>query len=282
MPFCSATWAIALVWPESNAPTSSCAPFADQPLGPRARDVDVRFRVGVHDRELRQAEALQDRRRQLHGALAVLSDQGLYAGARQQHADLQRPALGSHDRRHGERGADCGGARQERTPGIPAWRSVDIGVPSVGSVFWLSPARATKLAETRRGWNCGTALLLARRRPGGASPRLRGESLLSGYDPRVDFERSEKSGEGLSGHSELRRCPLTPTLPRKRGEGAPCPLSGQHHHRTTRRLPYFGGICTKTLSWSAVSGASRNLSFTASRMAPSRSLSSSVCCVALG
>ena len=69
----------------------------DQLLGARARDLDVGFGVGVHDLELGQADALEDRVRQLDAAEAVLTDAGLGAGARQQHADLERRALGADD-----------------------------------------------------------------------------------------------------------------------------------------------------------------------------------------
>ena len=40
--------------------------------------------------ERRQAEVLEDGRGDVDAALAVLADAGLEAGARQQHADLER------------------------------------------------------------------------------------------------------------------------------------------------------------------------------------------------
>ena len=86
----------------------------DQFLGARARHLHVGLGVGIHDRELGQAELLEDARRDLDAALAVLADAGLRARARQQHADLQRPALRASDverRGAGEQsgGADTGG-----------------------------------------------------------------------------------------------------------------------------------------------------------------------------
>ena len=116
MPFCSATCAIAVLCPESKAPTRSCAPSRDQLLGARTRHVDVGLGVGVHDLKLGQAQFLEDRRRDVDAALAVLADAGLRARTRQQDADLQRSALRAHDiERSGacdERGG--AGARCER------------------------------------------------------------------------------------------------------------------------------------------------------------------------
>jgi hypothetical protein len=73
----------------------------------------------------------------------------------------------------------------------------------------------------------------AQHRPRVTSPRLRGESLPSGHDPRVDFERSEKSDEGT--HDALRRgatpphpdrCAIRP-LPasRARWGAVPCAIA---------------------------------------------------------
>ena len=85
----------------------------DQLLGAGARDLHVGLGVGVHDRELGQAELLEDRRRDLDAALAVLADARLRARARQQDADLERAALRAQDvERRGAReqsgGADGG------------------------------------------------------------------------------------------------------------------------------------------------------------------------------
>ena len=88
---------------------------ADQLFGAGARGVDVRFGIGVHDREIGQAERLQDRGGDVDAALAILADTGLQAGARQQHADLQRAALGAHHRRCGEHGGGRGGAGEHTT-----------------------------------------------------------------------------------------------------------------------------------------------------------------------
>ena len=93
MPFCSATWAIAVRLAGIEGADQELGAVVDQLLGARARHLDVGLGVGVHDRELGQAEILEDRRRDLDAALAVLPDAGLRARARQQHADLQRPAL---------------------------------------------------------------------------------------------------------------------------------------------------------------------------------------------
>ena len=84
----------------------------DQLLGARARDLDVGLGVGVHDLQVGQAEVLEDRTGELDAAVAVLADAGLRAGARQQHADLERAALRAHDRGRGERGGGGGAGEQ--------------------------------------------------------------------------------------------------------------------------------------------------------------------------
>ena len=83
----------------------------DQLLGARARDLDVGLGVGIHDLQVGQADILQDRPGQLDAAEAVLADAGLRAGARQQHADLQRAALRADDRGRGEQ-RGCGAGEQ--------------------------------------------------------------------------------------------------------------------------------------------------------------------------
>ena len=108
MPFCSATWAIAVVCPESKAPTKSLGAVADQLLGAGARGIDVRFGIAVNDGEFRQAKRLEDRRRDIDAALAILADAGLVAGTRQNHANLQRAALGAHDIERRGSGNECG------------------------------------------------------------------------------------------------------------------------------------------------------------------------------
>ena len=126
MPFCSATCAIAVLWPESKAPTSSCAP---SPISFSARERATSTLVSVSAFmicELGQAEVLEDAGGDLDAALAILADAGLHARARQQHADLQLGALRAHDiERRGAgdeaRGAEPGGeaaARQARGLGF--------------------------------------------------------------------------------------------------------------------------------------------------------------------
>ena len=56
-------------------------------------------------------------RRKLDAAEAVLADAGLRAGARQQHADLQRAALRAHDRGRGEERGRGGGAGKQTATG---------------------------------------------------------------------------------------------------------------------------------------------------------------------
>jgi hypothetical protein len=80
--------------------------FADQALGARARDVHVRLGVAVHDLQARQAEVAQHAGGHLHAAMAVLADAGLHAGARQQHADLERLRLRARDAERRKR-AQC-------------------------------------------------------------------------------------------------------------------------------------------------------------------------------
>ena len=98
--------------------------LADQPLGARARDLDVGLGVGVHDGEVGQAEVLEDAGGDVDAALAVLADAGLHAGARQQHADLQRRALRAADAERSGAGKQSGGAdcrRQMCAGSRPAW-----------------------------------------------------------------------------------------------------------------------------------------------------------------
>ena len=83
---------------------------ADHLFSARAGGIDIRFGVDVHDRELGQAERLEDRRRNIDAELTSLADAGLQAGTRQQHADLQRAALGAHDIERRDAGNKCGGA----------------------------------------------------------------------------------------------------------------------------------------------------------------------------
>ena len=112
MPFCSATWAIAVVWPESKAPTRSCAPSLIS-FSARARAVSTfELSIGVHDGQIRKAQVLEDRRSKLDGSLAVPSDHGLHARARQQDTDFQWTSLGAYDGGHGDHRG--GGAREQR------------------------------------------------------------------------------------------------------------------------------------------------------------------------
>ena len=114
MPFCSATCAIAVLCPESKAPISSCAPSA---ISFSARERATSTLVSVSAFMICRSgrpSVLQDRPGKLDAAEAVLADAGLRAGARQQHADLERAALRADDRGRGEqlrwsRQAGCGG-----------------------------------------------------------------------------------------------------------------------------------------------------------------------------
>ncbi len=82
---------------------------ADQLLGARARDFDVGLGVGIHDLQARgRPRSLRMPAGDVDAALAVLADAGLHAGARQQHADLQRRALRAHDVEGRGAGDDCG------------------------------------------------------------------------------------------------------------------------------------------------------------------------------
>src|SRR6185312_10160158 len=71
--------------------------LADQLLGTRTRDVDFRFGISVDDLQRWIAEILENAGGDVDAALAVLTDAGLVARPRQEHADLQRPALRAHD-----------------------------------------------------------------------------------------------------------------------------------------------------------------------------------------
>ena len=116
MPFCSATCAIASDWPESKAPTRQLRAVADHFRGARARRLDTRFGVAVHDRKVRQTHRFQDRRRNSDAALAILADASLKARPRQQHADLQRAVLRAHDCGGGDGGGGRGGNRDSELP----------------------------------------------------------------------------------------------------------------------------------------------------------------------
>ena len=83
---------------------------ADQLFRSRARCLHVRLGVAVHDREIGQAHRFEDPRRDIDAALAILADAGLQAGTRQQHADLERAALGAHDIERRDAGHQTGGA----------------------------------------------------------------------------------------------------------------------------------------------------------------------------
>src|SRR5262245_26607584 len=88
MPFCSATWAMAVVWPESNAPMRSCT-IIDELLGALARDIDAGLGVGVDDCQFRQAQRFEDARCDIDATLTVLTDARFESGFRQQDTDLQ-------------------------------------------------------------------------------------------------------------------------------------------------------------------------------------------------
>ena len=110
MPFCSATCAIAVLWPESKAPTSSCAPSAIS-FSARARATSTLVSVSAFMIcRSGRPRSLRSRAGNLDAAVAVLADAGLRAGARQQHADLERAALRAHDR-------GCG---EQRSAAVPA------------------------------------------------------------------------------------------------------------------------------------------------------------------
>ena len=202
MPFCSATWAIAVDCPESKAPTRSCAPSADQLLGTRARHLDVGLGVGVHELQAGQTELLQDARRDVDAALAVLPDAGLGAGARQQYADLQGSALRSQD---GGRGNESGGggraggklAARDRTnrrhrdpPRLDFWRH--------GRGARRSPASSLKAQAWSSSWMAGT------------SPAMTTHGLGSEYEPRPAADPAARPvGSGLprSTRTEPGSCP---------------------------------------------------------------------------
>ena len=134
---------------------------ADQLFGAGARGVDVRFGVGVHDRELGQAQRLQDRGRDVDAALAVLADAGLQARARQQHADLQRPRPGrarSPVRRARRR------SRQRRRAHDGGWPACDVRVMAFSSGIFVrilarqpDPRQRRIRSETRSRHRRGNA-----------------------------------------------------------------------------------------------------------------------------
>ena len=82
----------------------------DQFFGMLARGIDIQFGIAVHDSEFRQTQGLQNAAGNIDAALAILPDTSLEAGAWQQHADLQGPALRAQD---GGGGDCCGGGGQQ-------------------------------------------------------------------------------------------------------------------------------------------------------------------------
>ena len=113
MPFCSATWAIAVLWPESNAPGQELRAVVDQLLARAgATSTDVSVSAFDDDGELGQTELLEDGRRDLDPALAILPDAGLGARAGQEHTHLQGPGLCADDLPRRRR-KDAGDARTQ-------------------------------------------------------------------------------------------------------------------------------------------------------------------------
>src|SRR6185436_8075597 len=69
----------------------------DQPLGARARGVDVGLEVGVHELEVDAEHLLQHAGRKVRALLARLADEAEVARAREDHADAQLLRLRTHD-----------------------------------------------------------------------------------------------------------------------------------------------------------------------------------------
>src|SRR5262249_56987507 len=86
----------------------------DQFLSPRPRHLHVGLGIGVHDRELGQAELLEDRWRELDPALAILPDTGLCSRPWQQNADLQRSTLCAREVERRARGEQSSSPRAGR------------------------------------------------------------------------------------------------------------------------------------------------------------------------
>ncbi len=86
--------------------------LGDQALGARARDVDVRLGIAVHDVEAGQAELGQHLGRDLDAAMAILADARLHARARQEHAHAQPLRLRTHDAERRECGSDARGSER--------------------------------------------------------------------------------------------------------------------------------------------------------------------------
>ena len=88
--------------------------FVDQLLGLRASDLNVGLGVAVHDLQRWQARILEQAGSDVDAALAILTDAGLEARTRQQHADLQRRALRAPDAERRGAGDDTGGTKTDR------------------------------------------------------------------------------------------------------------------------------------------------------------------------
>ena len=93
-PRCSATCAMAAAAPESNGADQHVGAFLDQPLGPRARGVDVGLEVGVHQLDVDAEHLLDHAGREVGALLAGLADEAQVARARQDHADAAASAPG--------------------------------------------------------------------------------------------------------------------------------------------------------------------------------------------
>src|SRR5262249_53187301 len=92
--------------------------------------------VGVHDRELGQAELLEDRGRKLDPALAILPDAGLRSRARQQNADLQRATLRAREVERRARGEQSSRPRAGGEGAAAGGGGIGGGG---GGAFWCPP-----------------------------------------------------------------------------------------------------------------------------------------------
>jgi hypothetical protein len=83
----------------------------NQLFRPSTRGLDVRFGIGVRNREIGHTQRLQDRRRDVDAQLTTLTDAGLQTGARQLHADFERSTLSADDIERRDAGNERGSAR---------------------------------------------------------------------------------------------------------------------------------------------------------------------------
>ena len=166
MPFCSATWAIAVVWPESKAPTRSCAPSLIS-FSARARATSTLVSVSAFMiARSGRPRSLKIAVRDLDAALAVLpmlacapergSSTPTFSGAALRADDVERRGAGEHSGGAGAGGE--GAAGDARASGIRFADHVSF-LPGCGDRRWRADCPISTIASmTAMQWAPSRAL----------------------------------------------------------------------------------------------------------------------------